>query len=163
MTGVLQKGGAVTGVRTPYGDIEGEYVVNCAGMWARQLGAKSGREHPAAGGRALLPHHRADPRICAERSRCSRIPASYGYFREEVGGLMVGLFEPVCAPWKVGGVPEDFSFGEIAPDWDRMAPYVEKAMARVPRHDARSASRSSSAGPRASRPTCSRSSARRRS
>jgi 4-methylaminobutanoate oxidase (formaldehyde-forming) len=59
-------------------------------------------------------------------------PASYGYFREEVGGLLVGLFEPVCAPWNVGGVPDDFSFGEIDPDWERMAPYVEKAMARVP-------------------------------
>ena len=45
---------------------------------------------------------------------------------------MVGLFEPICAPWKVGGVPEDFSFGEITPDWDRMGPYVETAMARVP-------------------------------
>src|SRR5262249_42056472 len=59
-------------------------------------------------------------------------PGSYGYFREEVGGLMVGLFEPVCAPWNVGGVPDDFSFGEIQPDWDRMGPYVEKAMQRVP-------------------------------
>ena len=59
-------------------------------------------------------------------------PAHYGYFREEVGGLMVGLFEPVCAPWKVGGVPEDFSFGELPPDWDRMGPYLEKAMRRVP-------------------------------
>jgi len=45
---------------------------------------------------------------------------------------MVGLFEPVCAPWRVEGVPEDFSFGEITPDWDRMGPYVEKAMKRVP-------------------------------
>ena len=59
-------------------------------------------------------------------------PASYGYFREEVGGLMIGLFEPVCAPWKVDGIPDDFSFGEIPPDWDRMGPYVEKAMPRVP-------------------------------
>jgi 4-methylaminobutanoate oxidase (formaldehyde-forming) len=38
----------------------------------------------------------------------------------------------VCAPWKVEGIPADFSFGEIEPDWDRMAPYLEKAMARVP-------------------------------
>ena len=45
---------------------------------------------------------------------------------------MVGLFEPVCAPWKVGGVPEDFSFGEIPPDWERMGPYLEKAMRRIP-------------------------------
>ena len=42
-------------------------------------------------------------------------PASYGYYREEGGGLMLGLFEPVCAPWQVGGVPADFSFGEICP------------------------------------------------
>src|SRR6185369_7890755 len=41
-------------------------------------------------------------------------------------------FEPVCAPWNVKGIPNDFSFGEIEPDWDRMGPYVEKAMARVP-------------------------------
>ena len=59
-------------------------------------------------------------------------PGSYGYFREEVGGLMLGLFEPVCAPWKVEGIPDDFSFGSIPPDWDRMGPYVEKAMQRVP-------------------------------
>jgi 4-methylaminobutanoate oxidase (formaldehyde-forming) len=45
---------------------------------------------------------------------------------------MVGLFEPVCAPWKVKGIPEDFSFGEIEPDWDRMGPFVEKAISRVP-------------------------------
>jgi hypothetical protein len=45
---------------------------------------------------------------------------------------MIGLFEPVCAPWKVEGIPEDFSFGEIAPDWDRMGPYVEKAMSACP-------------------------------
>jgi glycine cleavage system aminomethyltransferase T len=45
---------------------------------------------------------------------------------------MIGPFEPVCAPWNVGHIPEDFSFGEIEPDWDRMGPYVEKAMARVP-------------------------------
>ena len=45
---------------------------------------------------------------------------------------MVGLFETVCAPWNVGRIPEDFSFGTIAPDWDRMGPYVEAAMSRVP-------------------------------
>ena len=47
---------------------------------------------------------------------------------------MLGLFEPVCAPWKVEGIPDDFSFGSIPPDWDRMGPYVEKAMRRVPDH-----------------------------
>ena len=45
---------------------------------------------------------------------------------------MLGLFEPVCAPWQVDGIPPDFSFGELPPDWDRMAPYLEKTMSRVP-------------------------------
>jgi len=45
---------------------------------------------------------------------------------------MIGLFEPVCEPWKVEGVPEDFSFGELVPDWDRMGLYLGKAMERVP-------------------------------
>ena len=59
-------------------------------------------------------------------------PASYGYFREEGGGLLLGLFESVCAPWRVEGIPETFSFGQLPPDWDRMSPYLEKAMARIP-------------------------------
>jgi 4-methylaminobutanoate oxidase (formaldehyde-forming) len=46
--------------------------------------------------------------------------------------MMVGLFEPMAAPWRVDGIPADFSFGEIKPDWDRMGPFVERAMARVP-------------------------------
>jgi 4-methylaminobutanoate oxidase (formaldehyde-forming) len=121
----------VTGVVTPYGTIECEYVVNCAGMWARQLGAKVGVSIP---NQAAEHYYLITERI-PELSKDWPVledPGSYVYFREEVGGLMIGLFEPVCAPWNVGGIPEDFSFGEIQPDWDRMGPYVEKAMARVP-------------------------------
>ena len=121
----------VTGVAPPYGDIEAEYVVNCAGMWARQLGAKAGVNIPL---QAAEHYYLITEPIPGMSRRCPVLedPRRYGYFREEVGGLMVGLFEPVCAPWNVGGVPDDFSFGEIPPDWDRMGPYVEKAMSRVP-------------------------------
>ena len=130
-TGVLKKGGAVTGVRTPIGDIEAEYVVNCAGMWARQLGAAAGVNVPLQS----AEHYYLITEKIAGLSASFPVledPGSYGYFREEVGGLMVGLFEPVCAPWKVGGVPDDFSFGEIPPDWERMSPYLETAMRRIP-------------------------------
>jgi glycine cleavage system aminomethyltransferase T/glycine/D-amino acid oxidase-like deaminating enzyme len=132
VTGVLTKRGAVAGVSTAFGDIEAEYVVNCAGMWARQLGAKTGVNIPLQS----AEHYYLITDKIPEMSKSFPVledPGSYGYFREEVGGLMIGLFEPVCAPWKIGGVPEDFSFGEITPDWDRMGPYVEKAMQRVPR------------------------------
>lgn len=46
--------------------------------------------------------------------------------------MMVGLFEPEAAAWRVEGIPSDFSFGTLPADWDRMAPFLEKAMARVP-------------------------------
>ncbi|MRG95421.1 GcvT family protein [Polyangium spumosum] len=130
-TGVLTKRGAVAGVRTPFGDIEAEYVVNCAGMWARQLGARSGVNIPLQS----AEHYYLITAKIPDLPKAMPVledPGSYGYYREEVGGLMVGLFEPVCAPWKIEGVPDDFSFGEITPDWDRMGPYVEKAMRRVP-------------------------------
>ncbi|HEX6835779.1 MAG TPA: FAD-binding oxidoreductase, partial [Polyangia bacterium] len=131
-TGFITQRGAVTGVKTPFGDIECEYVVNCAGMWARQLGAKVGVNIPLQS----AEHYYLITERMPEISKSWPViedPGSYGYFREEGGGLMVGMFEPKCAPWKVGGVPEDFSFGEITPDWDRMSPYLEKAMSRVPR------------------------------
>jgi 4-methylaminobutanoate oxidase (formaldehyde-forming) len=131
VTGVLKKRGVVTGVRTAYGDIEAEYVVNCAGMWARQLGAKAGVNIPLQSAEHYYLITEKIPGLSASFPVLED-PGSYGYFREEVGGLMVGLFEPVCAPWKVEGVPEDFSFGELNPDWDRMGPYVERAMSRVP-------------------------------
>ncbi|MFO0676151.1 MAG: FAD-dependent oxidoreductase [Polyangiaceae bacterium] len=129
--GITKKRGVVTGVDTAHGHIRAEYVVNCAGMWARQFGAKAGVNVPL---QSAEHYYLITDRIPGLDASFPVIedPASYGYFREEVGGLMVGLFEPVCAPWKVGGVPEDFSFGELNPDWERMTPYLEKAMSRVP-------------------------------
>lgn len=131
VTGVKKARGAVTGVTTSHGDIDAEYVVNCAGMWARQLGEASGVNVPL---QAAEHYYLITDKIPELAKSCPVLedPASYGYFREEVGGLMVGLFEPLCAPWNVKAIPGDFSFGEITPDWDRMGPYVEKAMSRVP-------------------------------
>jgi glycine cleavage system aminomethyltransferase T/glycine/D-amino acid oxidase-like deaminating enzyme len=131
VTGFTTGRGAVTGVRTTHGDVEAEYVVNCAGMWARQLGELAGVSIPlqAAEHYYLL----TEPIEGVEGSwPVLEDPASYGYYREEGGGLMLGMFEPVCAPWRVEGIPEDFSFGELPPDWDRMGPYLETTMARVP-------------------------------
>ena len=119
------------GVRTAAGDIEAEYVVNCAGMWARQLGERDGVAIPlqAAEHYYLI----TEPIDGVERTfPVLEDPASYGYYREETGGLLLGLFEPVCAPWMVDAVPDGFAFGSIVPDWDRMGPYVETAMRRVP-------------------------------
>jgi heterotetrameric sarcosine oxidase gamma subunit len=131
VTDVLKRRGVVSGVRTAHGDIEAEVVVNCAGMWARQLGERAGVTIPLQ----AAEHYYLITEPIKEMSAAFPViedPASFGYFREEVGGLMIGLFETVCAPWRVEGVPEDLSFVELPPDWERMGPYVEAAMRRVP-------------------------------
>jgi len=129
--GINKENGHVTGVLTDRGEIEAEIVVNCAGMWARELGALAGVNIPlqAAEHYYLItePIEGVSPDlpIIEDFGR-------YSYFREEVGGLLIGFFEPVSAPWGMNGIPKDFTFGEIKPDWERMTPYIEIAMERVP-------------------------------
>lgn len=122
----------VTGVTTSTGHhIETTFVVNCAGMWARQLGELSGVNIPnqAAEHYYLITDAMkgVDPSWPVVED-----PASYTYIRPEGAGLMIGLFEPDAKAWNVGRIPRRFEFGEIEPDWERMAPFVEKAMSRVP-------------------------------
>jgi len=128
---VLTRNGAVTGVRTDQGEIRSEFVVNCAGMWARQLGEQNGVVIP---NQAAEHYYLITDKIDGVSADLPilEVPSTHAYFREEGGGMMIGLFEPDCAPWKVEGIPDDFSFGELPPDWDRLTPFLEKAMARVP-------------------------------
>jgi 4-methylaminobutanoate oxidase (formaldehyde-forming) len=129
---VLVEGGEVRGVRLETGEqIECEYVVNSTGMWARELGEKSG---------VVIPNQAAEHYYLITdtidgidpNAPIFEDPASYGYYREEGGGMMVGLFEPQAAAWSVDGIPRNASFTTLKPDWDRMAPFLETAMARVP-------------------------------
>ena len=119
----------VSGVRLSDGHvIEAETVVNCAGMWARQLGDACGVTIP----NQAAEHYYLITDTMAEVDPTWPVvedPANYAYIRPEGDGLMVGLFEGEAAAWNVGRIPDDFSFGEIEPDWDRMTPYVEKVSA----------------------------------
>ncbi len=131
VTGITQENGCVTGVVTPRGEIKAEIVVNCAGLWGREIGKMAGVNVPlqAAEHYYLLTEPiegvHSDLPIIEDFGR-------YSYFREEVGGLLVGFFEPVAGPWATNGIPKNFAFGELKPDWDRMMPYVDIAMERVP-------------------------------
>ncbi|MBW8011534.1 MAG: FAD-dependent oxidoreductase [Chloroflexi bacterium] len=131
VTGIKKENGRVTGVVTDKGEIEAEYVVNCAGIWARELGKMAGVNVPlqAAEHYYLITEPidgiNPDLPVLVDLDR-------FAYYREETGGLLLGLFEPTAAPWGIDGIPKDFSFGEINPDWDRMMPYIEEAMKRIP-------------------------------
>ncbi len=131
VTGIKQESGKATGVTTSMGDIEATFVVNCAGMWARQFGEMAGVSLPlqAAEHYYLITDdmtgmHRDLPIL--------EDPDSFAYYREEVGSLMIGLFEPVAKAWNLEHIPENFVFGEIQPDWERMTTFLEKAYERVP-------------------------------
>jgi 4-methylaminobutanoate oxidase (formaldehyde-forming) len=131
VTDVLQTQGKVTGVVTDHGTVETQYVVNCAGMWARQFGKLAGVSLPlqAAEHYYLITE---DMPAMTPKTPVLEDPDRYAYFREEVGGMMIGLFEPQAAPWNLDRIPDDFSFGEIEPDWERMIPFLERAYERVP-------------------------------
>jgi glycine cleavage system aminomethyltransferase T/glycine/D-amino acid oxidase-like deaminating enzyme len=131
VTGIQQRAGRVTGVVTEQGAIDAEYVVNCAGMWARQVGAMAGVSVPLqAIEHAYLITEPFDG-VSADLP-IFEDPDRFAYYREETGGLMVGLFEPVAAPWSTERIPDDFSFGEIPSNWDRLAPFLEYAMEILP-------------------------------
>jgi 4-methylaminobutanoate oxidase (formaldehyde-forming) len=127
---VIENGKAV-GVRTEFGTIRADMVVNCAGMWAHELGAKAGTtvplhaaEHfyivtePMEGLHSNLPVLR-DPDGCA-------------YFKEDAGKLLVGWFEPVAKPWGMKGIPETFSFESLPDDLEHIEPLLAAAMHRTP-------------------------------
>ena len=124
-------GRRVTGVETDQGTVEADQVVLAAGIWSRQFGDQVGvnvplqaAEHYYLVTEPLDGVHRDLPVL--------EDPSTYGYYREESGGMLVGLFEPVAAAWKPEGIPAEFAFGEIEPDYDRIAPFVELATSRVP-------------------------------
>ena len=131
VTGVQAHNGRVTGVSTDQGDITAEYVVNCGGLWARDIGKMAGvdvplhgAEHfyivtePMAGMTSDLPVLR-DPDGCA-------------YYKEDAGKLLLGAFEPQAKPWGMDGIPEDFSFDQLPDDWQHFEPILEEALKRLP-------------------------------
>ena len=122
-----------TGVRTARGDVRCGSVVLACGMWTRQLAQRSGAENVALQAMEhyyLLtePMAEVDPQwpVLEDPERCA-------YIRPEGGGLMVGLFETDARAWSArGDVPGDFSFGELDADLERVAPFLDAAMDRVP-------------------------------
>jgi 4-methylaminobutanoate oxidase (formaldehyde-forming) len=128
---IEQQDGRVRAVECVRGRIETGIVVNCAGMWARQVGQLAGVDVPL---QAAEHYYLISEPVAGVHSKLPilRDPGRSTYIREEAGKLMVGIFEDAARPWNVAGIPADFAFGEIPPDWERMQPYLERACERVP-------------------------------
>jgi len=132
VTGISTRDNAVTGVRTDHGDVEAEVVVNCAGQWAKQVGAMCGvtvplhsAEHFYVVTEQIDGVHRDLPIL--------RDPDGYTYIKEEVGGLLVGGFEPEAKPWVAPDqLPYPFEFQLLEEDWDHFAILMDSAVKRIP-------------------------------
>ena len=131
VTDILTDSGRVAGVVTDRGRLTADYVVNCAGMWARQIGTLAGVSLPLQAAEHYYLITEDMPGLAAA-APVLEDPDRYAYYREEVGGMMIGLFEPVAKPWNLDGIPDRFAFGEIDPDWERMISFLERAYERVP-------------------------------
>jgi 4-methylaminobutanoate oxidase (formaldehyde-forming) len=131
VTGVIIENGKAAGIHTAQGDVRCEVIVNCAGQWARQFGKLAGVNVPLysaehfyivtgkiAGVHPMLP--------------VMRDPDGFIYYKEEVGGLVMGGFEPKAKPWKMDPIPASFQFELLDEDWDQFEPLMMAAMHRTP-------------------------------
>ncbi|HEY2266061.1 MAG TPA: FAD-dependent oxidoreductase, partial [Streptosporangiaceae bacterium] len=132
VTGISTDGQTVTSVHTERGEVETEVVVNCAGQWAKAVGALCG---------VTVPLHSAEHfYVVTERIDgvhrdypVLRDPDGYTYIKEEVGGLVVGGFEPDAKPWLAPDqLPYPFEFQLLGEDWEHFSVLMDSAMHRLP-------------------------------
>ncbi len=131
VTGITQANGRVTGVTTEHGPVQADIVINAAGMWGREVGAMAGASVPL---QATEHYYLITDTVDWAHPDLPVVedPSLYAYYREEGGGMLVGLFEPVAGPWALDGVPKEIEFASLAPDWDRIGPYIDAALGRFP-------------------------------
>ncbi|MFO1091566.1 MAG: FAD-dependent oxidoreductase [Hyphomicrobiales bacterium] len=131
VTGFETEDGRVTAVVTDQGRVACETVVICAGQWSRQLGAKIGVSVPL---QPMKHQYVITERIEGMTPGLATVrdPDRRTYFKEEVGGLAMGGYEPDPIAWTIGDVPEDFEFQLFEDDWEHFEQHIEQATARIP-------------------------------
>ena len=112
------------------GHIAADVVVNCGGMWGRDLAAQNN---------VTLPLHACEhfylvtePIEGLSRLPVLRVPDECAYYKEDAGKMMLGAFEPIAKPWGMNGISEDFCFDSLPEDFDHFQPILEAAMNRMP-------------------------------
>ncbi|MEY3306233.1 MAG: hypothetical protein RLZZ413_271 [Pseudomonadota bacterium] len=134
VTGVTEAGRRVTGVDYIVdgqpGHIAADVVINCGGMWGRDLANQNG---------VTLPLHACEhfylvtePIEGLGHLPVLRVPDECAYYKQDAGKMMLGAFEPKAKPWGMGGIREDFCFDTLPEDFDHFQPILEAAMNRMP-------------------------------
>jgi glycine cleavage system aminomethyltransferase T/glycine/D-amino acid oxidase-like deaminating enzyme len=131
VTGIEAECGRLRAVVTDKARIACDKLVICAGQWSRDIGHMAGVNiplvpvqhqylitEPIAGVTPALPTLRDPDRLT--------------YWKEEVGGLVMGGYEPNPIPWAVDGLPDRFEFQLLEDDLEHFEPLLELAIGRVP-------------------------------
>jgi len=124
-------GGKLKGVRTPFGNISCDTAVICAGVWTREVAGLAKVAAPLYACEHFYMLTEPMEGITADLPAI-RDSDAYLYFREEVGGLLVGSFEPDPKPLPLSKLPKDASFILLNEDWDHFEPMMRNAMHRLP-------------------------------
>ena len=131
VTAIVQKNSRISGVVTDQGNIQAEIVVNCAGQWARAIGQLAGVNVPLVSVQHQYVVTEAIPGVMRNLPTL-RDPDRLTYYKEEVGGLVMGGYEPNPIPWAERSIPDGFEFQLLNENWDHFEPIMELAIGRVP-------------------------------
>lgn len=134
VTATRQRSDGGWDVTTPSGVINAEIIVNCGGLWAREVGRMAGVSFPV---QPMEHHYLLTERIPEVAERNERLPCGIDYeaniyFRQEREGMLLGTYEPTGTPWKVGGTPMDFGHELLPPKLENIADRLELAFERIP-------------------------------
>ena len=134
VTATTQRADGTWDVTTPAGTVNAEYVVNCGGLWAREVGHMSGLHFPV---QPMEHHYLLTEKIDAIAAHPTRLPCGIDYeanlyFRQERDGMLLGTYEPVGVPWKVEGTPWDFGHELLNPNLEHIADRLELGFERIP-------------------------------
>ena len=131
VAGFEKRGGRVVSVDTDHGKIACEIVVNCAGIWAPEVGRLAGANIPLFASEHMYvtteAHEDITPNLPVLRDT-----DGYVYIKEDAGKLLIGSFEPEAKPLPLEKLPVKFEFGELPEDWDHFELPMSKAMEIVP-------------------------------
>lgn len=134
VTGVTVPGRRATSVAWEKGGEKGtiaaDHVVNCAGMWGREVGRMAGVNVPLHACEHFYIVTEPIPGLT--QMPVLRVPDECAYYKEDAGKYLLGAFEPNAKPWGMNGIPEDFCFDQLPEDLDHFEPILERAVNRLP-------------------------------
>lgn len=136
VTGMVTQGRRVSGVDwvsddgQQQGHIAADMVVNCAGMWGREVGKMAGINVPLHACEHFYIVTEAIPDLT--RMPVLRVPEECAYYKEDAGKILLGAFEPQAKPWGMEGISDRFEFDQLPEDFDHFEPILEAACNRMP-------------------------------